>query len=142
MSYIPYSPQHAAHINHILSQGFAVGGIDGLYVAEVNPNNVRCVLPFQAHHLRLGNTISGPTMMALADAAMYVILLSLDEKNINSVTRDFQIHFLSRPAAQDLVAVAHLIKDSKKYTLMRVDIFSNDKLVAHVTGSYVKGAYT
>ena len=85
MSYTPYSPQHAAHINQILSQGFAVGGIDGLYVAEVNPNNERCVLPFQAHHLRPGNTISGPTMMALADAAMYVILLSLDEKNSNNL---------------------------------------------------------
>jgi acyl-coenzyme A thioesterase PaaI-like protein len=54
------------------------------------------------------------------------------------VTKDFQIHFLSRPAAQDLTALASMIKDSSKHALMRVEIFSAEKLVAHATGSYAK----
>ena len=141
MSFELNSQQHAQHITQLISQNVPVGGMQGFYVDEVSQNHVRCVLSFKENHLRPGNTISGPTMMTLADAAMYALLLGLDDKNINSVTRDFQIYFLSRPAPQDLVAVAHLIKDSAKHTLMRVDILSNDKLVAHVTGSYAKAAY-
>jgi acyl-coenzyme A thioesterase PaaI-like protein len=76
--------------------------------------------------------------MAMADAAMYALMLAQDEANLSSVTKDFQIHFLSRPAAQDLTALASMIKDSSKHALMRVEIFSAEKLVAHATGSYAK----
>lgn len=141
MSFELNSPQHAQHITQLISQSVPIGGMQGFYVEEIGPTYARCVLSFKANQLRHGNTISGPTMMTLADAAMYAFLLALDVKNVNSVTRDFQIYFLNRPTAQDLVAVAHLIKDSAKHTLMRVDILSNDKLVAHVTGSYAKAAY-
>ena len=141
MSFELNSPQHAQYITQLISQNVPAGGMQGFYVEEVSPNHVRCVLSFKENQLRPGNTISGPTMMTLADAAMYALLLGIDDKNVNSVTRDFQIYFLSRPAPQDLVAVVHLIKDSAKHTLMRVDILSNNKLVAHVTGSYAKAAY-
>lgn len=126
-------------ITTLINQSVPACDMQQFYVSHISlPDQVSCILPCKQHHTRQGGTISGPVMMALADAAMYALMLALDENNITSVTRDFQIHFLSRPALQDLAAHAHVIKDSKKATLMRVDIFSAEKLVAHVTGSYAK----
>lgn len=125
-------------ITQLISQSVPLSDMQGFYVDAIDLPAVRCILPFKPTQVRHGNTISGPIIMALADAAMYALLLAMNENNLNAVTRDFQIQFLSRPAAQDLIAIAHLIKDSSRHTLMRVEILSNDKLVAHVTGSYAK----
>ncbi|XID75618.1 PaaI family thioesterase [Alkanindiges sp. WGS2144] len=129
----------AQHITQLISQSVPLSDMQGFYVSDINLPAVRCILPFKPSQTRHGNTISGPILMALSDAAMYALMLALDEQNLNSVTRDLQIHFLSRPAPQELQAMAYLVKDSKKYTLMRVELLSGEKLVAHVTGSYAKG---
>ncbi|RZA07346.1 MAG: PaaI family thioesterase [Moraxellaceae bacterium] len=137
MSFKQNQPQ-AQHITALISQSVPLSDMQGFYVYHISLPSVHCILPFKQTQVRHGNTISGPIIMALADAAMYALLLAIDENNLTAVTRDFQIQFLSRPAAQDLVAVAHLIKDSARHSLMRVEILSNEKLVAHVTGSYSK----
>ncbi|RYY79035.1 MAG: PaaI family thioesterase [Moraxellaceae bacterium] len=128
----------AQHLTTLISQSVPLSDMQGFYVERINLPEVCCVLPFKVSQIRHGNTISGPILMALADAAMYALILAIDEKNLVSVTRDFQIHFLSRPAAQDLTAMAYLVKNSAKHTLMRVEILSGEKLVAHATGSYAK----
>lgn len=125
-------------ITALISQSVPLSDMQGFYVNSINLPEVCCVLPFKATQIRHGNSISGPILMALADAAMYALMLAVDEKNLSAVTRDFQIHFLSRPPAQDLTAMAYLVKDSARHALMRVEILSGDKLVAHATGSYAK----
>lgn len=128
----------AQQITTLISQSVPLSDMQGFFVDSINLPEVCCVLPFKSSQIRHGNTISGPILMAMADAAMYALMLAIDEKNLASVTRDFQIHFLSRPAAQDLTAMAYLVKDSTKHALMRVEILSGKKLVAHATGSYAK----
>lgn len=100
-----------------------------------------CVLPFHSKQVRPGNTISGPTMMFLADFAMYTLVLALDNTQVMSVTQDLHMHFLARPAAQDLQAVGTVVKKGRRTVVMRVDIFSMNpegekKLVAFATGTY------
>ncbi|MBK6757240.1 MAG: hypothetical protein IPG70_06270 [Moraxellaceae bacterium] len=41
------------------------------YVSAIRPLEADCVLPYHQGQLRAGGTLSGPTMMTLADAAMY-----------------------------------------------------------------------
>src|SRR5665647_2414128 len=61
--------------------------------------------------LRPGGTVSGPTLMALADYAMYVVLLSAIGPVGLAVTTSFNINFLRKgQPAQDVLAAAKLLK--------------------------------
>ena len=54
--------------------------------------------------LRPGGTVSGPTLMALADCAMYVVLLSAIGPVALAVTTNLSINFLRRVLAVNLGA--------------------------------------
>ena len=77
-------------------------------------------------------------MMALADFAMYVAVLSAIGWVPLAVTTNLTINFLSKPAPRDLIAEARLIKLGKRLAVGEVDIRSDgeDDLVAHVTSTY------
>lgn len=128
----------AKKITQLIQSSVPLSDNNGFYVEQISENSVQCVLPFKPSQTRMGNTISGPTMMTLADASMYAMILSMDENQGMAVTQDFQIHFLARPAPQDLKAIVKVLKNGKKTVVMRVDILSDNKLVAHATGSYAK----
>lgn len=128
----------AAHVTQLIRQGLPVAQDSGFFVQQVALPQVTCCLPYQADQIRPGNTLSGPTLMTLADATMYALILALDPTQLMAVTHDLHIHFLARPAPQDLTATATLLKAGKRSVVMRVDIFSGEKLVAHATGSYAK----
>jgi uncharacterized protein (TIGR00369 family) len=65
--------------------------------------------------LRPGGTVSGPTLMAMADFAMYVVLLSAIGPVGLAVTTNLNINFLrkGRPG-QDVLAAAKLLKLGKR----------------------------
>jgi uncharacterized protein (TIGR00369 family) len=93
------------------------------------------------HHdmLRPGGTISGPTLMALADLAMYVVLLSAIGPVALAVTTTLTINFLSKaPAGHDLIAEARLMKLGKRLAVGEIVIRSvaGAEAVAHATCTY------
>src|SRR5471030_2742774 len=57
-------------------------------------------------HLRPGDTVSGPALMALADVAMYAALLGEIGLVPLAVTTNLNINFLRRPKQKDVVAKA------------------------------------
>lgn len=90
-------------------------------------------------HLRPGGTVSGPTMMALADVALYVAILSKIGPVALAVTTDFTCHFLNKPSAdQALLAKASLLKVGKRLVIGEVCLFSEHQPepVAHVVATY------
>jgi uncharacterized protein (TIGR00369 family) len=107
-------------------------------IDEVWHGGCRLRLPFSERSLRPGGTLSGATMMALADFAMYVAVLSAIGWVPLAVTTNLTINFLKKPAARDLLAEAHLIKLGKRLAVGEVGIRSDgeDALVAHVTSTY------
>ena len=65
------------------------------------------------HHprrLRPDGTISGPTMFAVCDAALFVAILSEIGRVAQAVTTSASINFLRKPAPADLIGKATLIK--------------------------------
>ncbi len=88
--------------------------------------------------LRPGGTVSGPTMMELADFAMYVAVFSAIGPQPLAVTTNLNINFLRKPAAADLIADAKLMKVGKRLAVGEVIIRSEgqDEPVAHVTSTY------
>src|ERR1700745_3760781 len=89
--------------------------------------------------LRPGGTISGPTLMALADCAMYVVLLSAIGPVGLAVTTNLNINFLRRGApGQDVLAAAKILKLGKRLAGGEVSLMSavSPEPIAHVTATY------
>ncbi len=93
---------------------------------------------FHPKSLRPGGTVSGPIMMALADFAMYLAVLSAVGWVPLAVTTNFSINFLKRPAPRDLLAEARLIKLGKRLAVGEIGLRSQGggDLVAHATATY------
>ena len=89
--------------------------------------------------LRPGGTVSGPTLMALADFAMYVVLLSAIGPVGLAVTTNLNINFLRKGApGQDLLAAARILKLGKRLAVGEVNLLSGTSPdpIAHVTSTY------
>jgi uncharacterized protein (TIGR00369 family) len=88
--------------------------------------------------LRPGSTLSGATMMALGDFAMYLAVLSAIGWVPLAVTTNLTINFLRKPPAGDLIAEACLLKLGKQLAVGEVAIRADggEDMVAHVTSTY------
>jgi len=89
--------------------------------------------------LRPGGTVSGPTLMALADCAMYVVLLSAIGPVGLAVTTNLNINFLRKgQAGQDILAEARILKLGKRLAVGDVNLRSGmaPDPIAHVTATY------
>ena len=89
--------------------------------------------------LRPGGTVSGPTLMALADFAMYVVLLSAIGPVGLAVTTSLNINFLRKGLpGQDVLAAAKLLKLGKRLAVGEVTLLSGTSAdpIAHVTSTY------
>ena len=110
----------------------------GLTIEEVWHGGGRVRQAFQPQFIRPGGTISGPTMMELADFAMYVAVFSAIGPQPLAVTTNLNINFLRKPAQADLIADARLMKIGKRLAVGEVTIYSDGSAdaVAHVTSTY------
>jgi uncharacterized protein (TIGR00369 family) len=113
-------------------------GKSGLSIEEVWHGGGRVRQAYQPQFIRPGGTISGPTMMALADFAMYVGVLASIGPVPLAVTTNLNINFLRKPKACDLVAECRLLKLGKRLAVGEVNIYSEgmEEPVAHVTSTY------
>ena len=94
---------------------------------------------YNENMLRPGGTVSGPTLMALADCAMYVVLLSAIGPVGLAVTTNLNINFLRKgQAGQDVFAEAKILKLGKRLAVGEVTLLSGDSPdpIAHVTATY------
>jgi uncharacterized protein (TIGR00369 family) len=126
----------ATLLHEVFPQGFFPGC--GLTLDRVGYGDVRIRRAFHQDHLRPGGTVSGPTMMELADFAMYVAVFSAIGNQPLAVTTNLNINFLRKPGAADLIADAKLMKVGKRLAVGEVTLYSagSDEPVAHVTATY------
>ncbi len=110
----------------------------GMAIESIGRGTATMRLPFDRKMLRPGGTVSGPTMMALADATMYAAVLSAIGIVKLAVTTSFNINFLYRPSPADLMAEGRLMKLGKRLAVIEVTLHSegHDEPVAHATGTY------
>ncbi len=95
-------------------------------------------LAFREEQLRPGRTIAGPVLMALADTAVYVLLLTHVGAGVTGVTTSLHIDFLRRPEARDTIAHAELLRLGRTSLVGRVTITSDGypRPVAHATVTF------
>jgi uncharacterized protein (TIGR00369 family) len=123
-------------LHEVFPQAFYPGC--GLSLERVDYGDIRVRREFHEDHLRPGGTVSGPTMMELADFAMYVAVFSAVGRQPLAVTTNLNINFLRKPAPTDLIAEAKLLKVGKRLAVGEVTIYSDgsNEPVAHVTSTY------
>ena len=110
----------------------------GMALEEIGKGTAKMRFPYNTSMLRPGGTISGPSMMALADACMYAVIMSAIGQVALAVTTNLNINFLRKPGQKDIIAEGKILKLGKRLAVMEVAIYSDGdpEPVAHVTGTY------
>jgi uncharacterized protein (TIGR00369 family) len=116
-------------------------GLDGggsMRVEEVGNLTARLRLKAAPRDLRPGGTISGASMMALADLAIYAALLGEIGLVPLAVTTSLTMNFLRKPPLADVLAEARLLKVGRSLAFGEILLRSDgeEKLVAHCTSAY------
>ena len=119
-----------------LPEAFSPG--TGLVVLAIWHGGCRIRRDFSENSLRPGGTISGPTMMVLADVGVYVALQASIGWTPLAVTTSLNINFLKKPRPAALEAECRLLKIGKRLAVGEVSIRSDgdEHLVAHATVTY------
>ncbi|POR54230.1 uncharacterized protein (TIGR00369 family) [Bosea psychrotolerans] len=108
------------------------------FIEDVGPMSARMRCDYHERHLRPGGTISGPTMMALADLALYAAILAQIGPVALAVTTSLNYNFLRKPGQAALIAEARLLKLGRRLAVGEVCLFSQgeSEMVCHATGTY------
>ncbi len=98
---------------------------DDFAVDRLEEMEVDLRLKVAERHLRPGGTVSGPSMFALADCAVYAIVLAMVGRQALAVTTSCAMDFMRKPeAGRDLVARCRLLKLGRVLAVGDVLIFS------------------
>lgn len=128
----------ADEFNTLMAEEMPWAVEQGMRADAIGKGTATVRLAFHDSMLRPGGTVSGPTMMALADATMYAVVLGAIGVVKLAVTTSFNINFLHRPSPADLMAEGRLLKVGKRLAVVEVTLHSDghDQPVAHATGTY------
>lgn len=87
--------------------------------------------------VRAGGSVSGPSLMALVDAALYAAVLTRLGMEPMAVTSDLNIRFLKRPPPEDLFADARILRMGRRQAVGEIVVSGADGVpVVHATGTY------
>lgn len=120
----------AEHFPQAMQQGFDVERItdDGLVL------RLQC----GQQHLRPGNTVSGPTIMWMADCAFWLAIIARVGPEAMAVTTNININYMRKATAGLLFAEARIMKLGKRLCSGDVVLTQPgvDGPVAHATLTY------
>ncbi len=109
-------------------------------IERLTPGELHLRLTYNDSMLRPGGTLSGPTLMRLADQATFLLVLSMSGPLALAVTTNLNINFLAKPQPADVLAVAKILKLGKRLGVAEVSLYSDreaaEQLVAHATVTY------
>src|SRR5438552_6577374 len=107
--------------------------VSGLSIEEVWSGGCRLRQAYREQTLRPGATISGATIMALGDYAVYIAVLATIGWEPLAVTTNLNVNFLRKPSRKDLLADCDLIKVGKRLVVGEVTIREegDDEPIAH-----------
>ncbi|MCC6947575.1 MAG: PaaI family thioesterase [Bradyrhizobiaceae bacterium] len=126
----------SAFLSQVFPQVFGPGGAHK--VEAVGAGTARVRMTAGERHLRPGGTVSGPAMMELADAAIYVAILGAIGPKALAVTTNLSINFLKKPEPGDLIADCKVLKAGKRLVVAEAAIRAegDEELVAHCVATY------
>lgn len=128
----------AASLNAFMEREFPQVASD-FRVERVAPMEADVRLLVDERHLRPGGTVSGPSMFALADLAMYAVVLAMIGPVALAVTTNASLDFMRKPAAgRDLIGKARLHKLGRSLAMGDILLYSDgsDDVLARAGMTY------
>jgi len=89
--------------------------------------------------LRPGQTVSGPVLFGIADAALYIAVLGEIGIVPHAVTTSMNINFLRKPASdRDIIGKCQLLKLGRRLAVGEVSLYAegDPEPVSHAVGTY------
>jgi uncharacterized protein (TIGR00369 family) len=128
---------NAEELESFIEKNFP-GGRSFSQLEEVGDDWIRLRLPYSDDYLRPGGTISGPTLMALADTGAYMLILSMIGPVALAVTTSLNINFMRRPTPDEMVARVKMLKLGRQLAVVEVylEAAATGVLVAQATVTY------
>jgi len=107
-------------------------------IEELRDGFLRIRVGVTDEYLRPGGTVSGPTLMTIADTAMYYLVLGMIGPVALALTTNLNMNFLRAPKLGDIIAETKMLKLGKRLAVGQVTIYSDgsDEPVAHATVTY------
>lgn len=135
---MPELKMDIAALDAFMAREFPQAARTATRIERLTHDEIRVRLPFHYDYLRPGGTLSGPTLMGLADRATYLLILARIGPVALAVTTSLNINFLAKPAARDLIADGRLLKLGKRLAVAEVTMRSDgeERIVAHATVTY------
>ena len=127
----------ADELQHMLELAFP--GTKLPYTVEsITTTTARLRQRIGVYDSRPGGTVSGPTLMALADCAAWMVIVGQIGPVALSVTTSLHIDFFRKPELVDMVAHATLLKLGKRLAVAEVALYSDgsDEMVAKAQVTY------
>ena len=113
-----------AALNDFLAREFPQVA-ESFVVERAEPDHLVARLCVDDSHLRPGGTVSGPSIFALADLAIYCAILARIGPVALAVTTNASIDFMRKPKpGQDLLAEARLLKLGRVLAVADALVFS------------------
>lgn len=130
------SALNAKELQEILIASFPDSDVPTVH--DVDGDTVTLNQRVSLAHGRPGGTLSGPTMMALADTSAWIAILAQIGPVLLAVTTSLHIDFLRKPELADVVARARVLKLGRKLAVVDVELFSkgSNDLVAKAQVTY------
>jgi len=128
------TPQLMTYLEEVFPQINGEFSVDAL-----RPGEITMRLNVQERHLRPGGTVSGPSMFALADVAVYALVLAHLGGEALAVTTNASFDFMRKPEGdRDLLGQARLLKLGRTLAVGDVLLYSEGKAepVARSTMTY------
>lgn len=127
----------AERVEAIIHAGLPEAEAMNIRVESVGDGQATIRIPFSPRMLRPGERISGPTLFAAIDTAMYAAVLAHIGDKPMAVTSDINLHFLRACAPRDITAGARILKLGKRLAVLSVAVGAvDDPPAVHATGSY------
>jgi acyl-coenzyme A thioesterase PaaI-like protein len=128
----------ARDLTEFMHRAYPQSRPDRFRIESVTDDSVRFRYSTTDDDLRPGNTVSGPTLMALSDVGMYFTVLARIGPVALAVTTSLNINFLNKPVGGELVVETKLLKLGKRLAVGEVFVHNDGSPdpVSHATVTY------
>ena len=126
----------AEQLQDILNEAFPSDDVPRVELVE--GDTVLLCQPVTHRNGRPGGTLSGPTMMMLADTTAWLAIMAQVGPLLLAVTTSLHIDFLRKPQLNDLMARGRVLKLGRKLAVVDIELFSREsvELVAKAQVTY------
>ena len=128
-------------VNAFIADTFPTAARGGIRCEELGDGEATARWTFDETQLRPGRYISGPTIFAAADTALWFATFTVIGLEAMAVTSEMSVRFLRPAQGGDLLARAHINSASTRRLVGTIELWidgSPDRLVAVAQGSYAR----